>query len=67
MSIIFTDGMERNGAGYTLNLKQQEVKIMKIFHHKDFRHWVEMEIMAVFVIALLASMLLPRILSRMFF
>ena len=40
---------------------------MKIFHHKDFRHWAEMEIMAVFLVGLLASMLLPRILSRMLF
>ena len=40
---------------------------MKIFHHKDFRHWAEMEIMALFIIAMLASMLLPRILSRMLY
>ena len=37
---------------------------MKILHHTDFRHWVEMEIMALFLIGMLAAILLPSILSN---
>ena len=39
---------------------------MQIFHHRDFRHWAEVEIMAIFVIGMLCAMFLPIFLSELF-
>lgn len=39
---------------------------MKFLHHRDFRHWTEMEIMAIFLIAMLLAMFLPGLLTRAF-
>jgi len=39
---------------------------MQIFHHRDFRHWTEMEIMAILVVGILCAMFLPTFLVDLF-
>ena len=39
---------------------------MQFLHHKDFRHWTEVEIMAIFVVGMLAAMFLPIFLTELF-
>lgn len=39
---------------------------MKFLHHRGFRPWTEMEIMAIFLIAILTAMFLPAFLSSAF-
>lgn len=39
---------------------------MHLVHHKDFRHWTEVEIMAILVIGILCAMFLPMFLTELF-